>query len=30
MQVRHEFLYEPIQQSMGFASNQPLARVETR
>jgi aminoglycoside phosphotransferase (APT) family kinase protein len=27
MQVRHEFLYEPIQASMGFASNQPLARV---
>jgi hypothetical protein len=27
MQVRHEFLYAPIQHSMGFASNQPLARV---
>lgn len=27
MQVRHEFLYEPIQHSMGFASNSPLARV---
>jgi aminoglycoside phosphotransferase len=28
MQVRHEYLYEPIQQSMGFASNSPLARID--
>jgi hypothetical protein len=27
MQVRHEYLYEPIQRSMGFASNSPLARM---
>ena len=27
MQVRHEMVYAPIQASMGFATNQPLARV---
>jgi len=27
MQVRHEYLYEPIQRSMGFASNSPLTRM---
>jgi len=28
MQVRHEFLFAPIQASMGFASNEPLARLQ--
>jgi aminoglycoside phosphotransferase (APT) family kinase protein len=27
IQVRQEFLYEPIQRAMGFASNQPLTRM---
>ncbi len=27
MRVRREFLHEPMQRSMGFASNQPLARM---